>query len=380
MVYENYRKAFAALCILVILVSMALGFGTSLRAGPAWDDPTELQVFNGFLELASQPELSYEAGKDKIDRLSPGSGFYGVLPQYVAHVWDVVVDGGPWSKLVDTNVQVIARRHAVSLLFVICAAIGIFVTFAVVARDLLPAFAGVAVLLSTPVFLGLSSIDPKDGPVAAGVTLFSCGCALLLWQVRPSAGDIPQSVKNWRVNTIAGLAIFFGTAITIGTRAGTAALLAVEGTLVCMAIAIETLVNSRAKTMILPLGILLLTACGGAILTIICNPLAPRAPIQWVIDSIAFAAHFPTLCAAIAALRSNYPLKCDPVVVHSWLGNCRVSHDIRAAASDRRIRDAVSMFQYAVLGMLVALASVRHTRTYFTDMHRRFGGSALRPS
>ena len=176
-----------------------------------------------------------------------------MLPQYV-QVWDVVVDGGPWSKLVDTNVQVIARRHAVSLLFVICAAIGIFVTLAVIARDLLPAFAGVAVLLSTPVFLGLSSIDPKDGPVAAGTTLFSCGCALLLWQGTPQRRRYPAIGEKLARQHHSRAGNFFGTAITIGTRAGAAALLAVEGALVCMAIAIETLVNSRAKKNDLALG------------------------------------------------------------------------------------------------------------------------------
>jgi hypothetical protein len=291
MYYQSYQKLFLVLCCLVIFGSASVGLMTALRAGPAWDDPTELHVFNGFLELADQPDLSYQAGREKLDGYSPGAGYYGVVPQSLAHVLDAVVSGSQWSKAVEPTVSSIARRHVISILLALISATTIFVTVFLVAGESLPAFTAVAVLLSTPVFLGLSSIDIKDGPLAAGMTIFSCGCALILSQLRNNSqiGPLPGSPA---ARILAGLAIFVGTFLTLGTRAGSAPLLAVQGIVLCAALAI--FFRSDKHKVIVLSAVFGGAAFAGTVLAILANPLARKAPIRWIVESATFAAHFPT--------------------------------------------------------------------------------------
>ena len=144
-----------------------------------------------------------------------------------SHISDVVVTGTSWTKPVATSVPAIARRHVISLVLAPISAGAIFLTMFRVTGSWLPGLTAVAVLLSTPVFLGLSCIDPKDGPLAAGMTIFSCGCTLFLLALREMP-DIGHSRGPWGICILAGLTIFIGTVLAFGTRAGSAALLAVE--------------------------------------------------------------------------------------------------------------------------------------------------------
>jgi 4-amino-4-deoxy-L-arabinose transferase-like glycosyltransferase len=145
-------------------------------------------------------------------------------------------------------------------------------------------------LLSTPVFLGLSVIDEKDAPIAAGMTLLSCGTALLLWRLFEKdhgSGDLDWMEKPGAANAVAAFMVFLGTTIAFGTRVGTAALIGVECAIVGLLFLLALPRGiARVATAICAL---LLSVGAGVFVAIAINPLARKAPIQWMMEGILYA-------------------------------------------------------------------------------------------
>jgi hypothetical protein len=90
-------------------------------------------------------------------------------------------------------------------------------------------FAVAAVLMSTPVFVGQSAINVKDVPVGIGITIFSCGAALVLLEAH----------RARRVLVPAAL-ILAGAFLAVGTRAGAVALIGFEAAILAAVLVART--------------------------------------------------------------------------------------------------------------------------------------------
>jgi hypothetical protein len=290
--YNIYRKAVIALCIVVSLVCAGLGLQTALKAGPIWDDPTTVAMMGVLVQIGIHPEQSYEAGKSWIEGVGErGAGFYGAVTQFLAHWLETVATGESWLT-VTYSVSAIMWRHVVCFIFTLCSILALFHTVSRISRSRAFGVMTIAVLSSTPVFLGISVIDEKDAPIAAGMTFLSCGTALLLWRLfqndhissRPKLLERPAAT-----DAVAAVMIFLGTIIAFGTRVGAAALIGLECAIVGF-LFLLALPRGIARVA-LASAILLFSVCAGVVLAIAVNPLARKAPIQWMMEGILYAVH-----------------------------------------------------------------------------------------
>ena len=285
-----WQTAVGVICAIITLVCVVLGFHIALSAGPIWDDPVEIVMLHHQIAIGTRPDFSYEAGKQMLERSAQGGGFYGVVPQFVAHGLETLASGESWLKITYT-VKNIAWRHVVSFLFTLCAAAALFFTVATLTGKFIAAMATTAILLSTPVFLGMSVIDGKDSPVASGLTILSCGLSLLLWhvRVRPTDVRLDVSLTPRFVPFAALLMILSGSFLSFGTRAGALALIAVECALTSAMIAIG--LRKQVLRVLFVVGALSIAALAGIAAATLLNPLARKSVVRWIIESVAYAAN-----------------------------------------------------------------------------------------
>ena len=180
-----YAKLTVVLCIFIALASAALGLRTALKAGPIWDDPTTIVMMQVLIGIGAQPEISYETGIAWIEVPGyRGAGYYGAVTQFAAHALETIASGESWLKT-SYSAQAVAWRHLVCFIMIMCAAVALFLTATIISGDRRLGIFMVAALLSTPVFIGISVIDEKDAPIAAGMHL---GTDLAVQQVNASGG------------------------------------------------------------------------------------------------------------------------------------------------------------------------------------------------
>ena len=287
-----YRKVIVALCIVVSIVCAGVGLATAIKAGPIWDDPTTISMMSALVGIGTHPEQSYEAGKSWIEGTGGvGAGFYGAVTQFLAHWLETVVTGESWLT-VTYSVSAIMWRHVVCFVFTLFSILALLQTVATISRSWTFGTMVTAVLLSTPVFLGISMIDEKDAPIAAGMTLLSCGTALLLWRLfrNDDASGRPKLLERpAAANALAAVMVFLGTTIAFGTRAGAAALIGVECAIVgfLFLLALPKGIARVASA----IGVLIFSVGAGVLLAIAVNPLARKAPIQWMMEGIVYSVH-----------------------------------------------------------------------------------------
>jgi hypothetical protein len=278
-----YAKLTVALCIFIALASAALGLRTALKAGPIWDDPTTIVMMQVLIGVGAHPETSYETGIAAIEVPGyRGAGYYGAVTQFTAHALETIANRDSWLHT-SYSADAIAWRHLVCFIMTMCAAGALFLTASRITGDRRVGLFMLAALLSTPVFIGMSVINEKDAPIAAGMTLLSCGSALMLWQASANGA-------NWRsTDALAALAVFLGTAFAFGTRVGALALIGVE--CVVTGVAAIVLCKGRILQIMKPVAVLGTSVLAGVALATMINPLGRKQPISWIFEGIAYARH-----------------------------------------------------------------------------------------
>ena len=95
------------------------------------------------------------------------AGYYGAVTQFAAHALETIASGESWLKT-SYSAKAVAWRHLVCFIMTMCAAGALFLTATIISGDRRIGIFMVAALLSTPVFIGMSVINEKDAPIAAG--------------------------------------------------------------------------------------------------------------------------------------------------------------------------------------------------------------------
>ena len=283
------------MCLAIIMATAVLGFRTALEAGQLWSDSTEIEMMNSMISIGAQSELSYEKSLQTMDRTSEDGGYYGVVTQYAAHALQTLVRGTASLQSICLRKPSLATPCFFCLHFF--ASLALFAAASTVTSDRRLGLAMVTALLSTPVFLGLSSIDDKDAPVAAGLTLLSSGIALLSWQLYRNPDEGPPREgegARWATYLKAAVMISLGSLMAFGTRTGAGALIATQcaiaGLLFILALKQGVLQVAAA------VGVLVLAVCAAAFIAIAINPLAQKAPLRWLIEG-----------ALLLGARTKYP-------------------------------------------------------------------------
>jgi hypothetical protein len=358
------RAIFLTLCTLVALTGAALGLASALQSGPAWDDALEISVMNRELKVGSTPGLTYEEAKTAYGETYRGHVFYGVAVQYAAHAITSWRNGTPWAAAEPPSVKNVAVRHLLTMLIALVGAAILAVTAALLSGRMELGFAVAAVLMSTPVFVGQSAINVKDVPVGIGITIFSCGAALLLLETRR-----PRALM-----ALAGLLVGVGAFLAVGTRAGAIALVGFEAAI----LGAVWMMRSRIKEV----AVMAAGLAAGILVAALINPFGRKAPIQWLWESVAFSPSLgnpiPTTLYGVKVQSTalpwwyvpgwivvEYPL---PFLVLAVIGAAAAISRLSAASLER----ALAWLPFVIQGLILPLVIVVTGATFYDRLRHIF--------
>ena len=246
------------------------------RAGIGWDSPVDARAL---LEVrALPPEVTLEEAYGAVQSTSE---FYGILiPQLAEGVHGLITGSSaalePWSLATyrwQAGVTVVLATVAAAALA--------WATSHALSSRLAGAFTW-ALVMTTPVIVGMSHVNFKDMPVAAGLSMFSAGL-MLAWAGR-------GAWTRW----LAGPALMSaGSVIALGTRPGSWPMIA---GLAVISIAALTAVALRRRSLpaVLPVATGTAVAAGvtSAVL-VLTNPFARINLAQWLSDAFSVMRQYP---------------------------------------------------------------------------------------
>jgi hypothetical protein len=232
--------------------------------------------------------------------------FYGVLIQQLADGLHFVFSGST-ARLQPDDPDTYLYQGIVNLIIAVVAVTALAAALAIALRSPLAGAFAWSLTLATPLWLGMSHVDFKDVPVAAGLSLVTAGL-LLSTSVRSRGRAIAAGIL------LAGP----GGAIVLSTRAGAIVPLVA---LAVGAVAGIWMIGRRGSVRMLPTLLTSGAALAGAVaFTWATNPFARIAMLPWLKDSIDSSRSFPwdhTIRTAGRDLRSvDLPWWYIP----AWLG------------------------------------------------------------
>ena len=207
-------------CIIVILGAGQMLHG-AVSTGYTWDEHTHVQRLQNWFDSGWYlPNWEMDDVAEPAQHPTQRQSVYGPSFALIAHGLNVMVGHEAFGELASTAEANDVRHLTVSLLGLVTAvavgAIGWLLT-----RSAIAAAWSTAALLSLPRWVGHSMFNPKDIPVAAGYTL-----ATLALVIGVAAWTRGQS--RFGTGVLAGLSMFAGVVIGVGTRTGMWVLLALS--------------------------------------------------------------------------------------------------------------------------------------------------------
>lgn len=169
------------------------------RAGIGWDAPVDARAL---LEVrAIPPDATLAAAYDAVQSTSE---FYGILIPQLAEAAHQLITGSsgalePW------NLTTYRWQSGVTLTLAIAAAAALGVAVKVALRSPIAGAFTWALTMTTPLYVGMSHMNFKDMPVAAGVTLVSSGL-MLAYAARSTAARWVAGTTLMAVGAIVALA------------------------------------------------------------------------------------------------------------------------------------------------------------------------------
>ena len=199
-------------CIIAILGAGQMFHG-AVSTGYTWDEHTHVQRLQNWFDSGWYlPNWEMDDVAEPAQRPTPRQSVYGPSYALIAHGLNVMVGHEAFGELASTAEANDVRHLAVSLLGLVTAvavgAIGWLLT-----RSAIAAAWSAAALLSLPRWVGHSMFNPKDIPVAAGYTLATL--ALIIGLAAWARGQ-----SRYGTAVLAGLSMFSGVVVGVGTRTG----------------------------------------------------------------------------------------------------------------------------------------------------------------
>ncbi|MFN8223347.1 MAG: hypothetical protein U0R50_08915 [Gaiellales bacterium] len=305
---DRVRFTFAAALLATGVIAIAVAVWSAAHGGIGWD--TRYDTTASLAVRSLPPEMSL----DKAYEAVPGvSELYGVLPQQLGDALHLLVTGS-WERLGPDDPATYAYQGAASLLITVIAITALAAAVWFAFDSLLAGALTWSLTLSTPLWLGMSHVDFKDAPVAAGLTLFTAGLLVGL-----------KGAPGWSPTIAATALAAAGATVALGTRAGSLVLLS---SLLLAAIAAAgalSLASRRDNRTFAPDFRRLLAVSGGALgvglaTTWVTNPIARIAPFSWLQDAAELAASFPSVLTIRAAGEDLPSTNLPWWYVPAWLG------------------------------------------------------------
>lgn len=255
------------------LVSVLFAGWAAVNSGIGYDSMFEAQasIINRQMDVNLSLDNAYE--------LAPvTSEFYGLLLYQISEwLYGALSGSSEWMSPDDPATYV--WFNLVTLFFSLLAVVALSAVLGRVFRSWLVGAFVFAGTMSTPLWLGMSVLDYKDIPVAAGLTLISA--ALVLTLSKPSNNNVPAV-------SLASL----GATLSLGGRAGSLPLIIA---LPLMTLAIIFVIDLRRRDFRRTSRVLLLTVVAPLVSVVVIwltNPFARIDLWRWLWDSIVIAQQY----------------------------------------------------------------------------------------
>jgi hypothetical protein len=274
-VWTTRNVLIATLCALGV-GAIAVAAWSLSTGGIGWDAPTDT---TSALQVRAIP--SSDSLTQAYNAVDSSSEFYGVFIQQSADLLHRILTGStqrlqPYDAT--TNLYQGGFTLALSVLSVAALAIAVGYAF----RSALAAAFAWSLTLATPLWLGLSHLDFKDVPVAAGLNLVSAGLILSI------------AIQTRRKATLlAVLLAGSGASVALATRPGSLLLLAAFFGTTCAAFGVWAWWRGRPRA-VLPSVIAAIAAIPTALAVVwATNPIARIDLVQWLHQSSQIALAYP---------------------------------------------------------------------------------------
>jgi hypothetical protein len=271
------RACIATFCALVALgvASVAVAVWSLANGGIGWDsrnDTVTALITRSIDPARTTLHQAYAA--------VPGtSEFYGVLVQQSADLLHRLVTGSS-ARLAPDDPSTYAYQATVTLVLALVSVSALAVALGVALRSKPAGAFAWSLTLSTPLWLGMSTVDYKDVPVAAGLTIVTSGF-LVAFSARTPARAVAFAVPLAAV----------GGATTLATRAG--AQLLVVGLSLSTLLAAMPLLRRAGVSRWPVYATALVPPVAGSAFVWATNPLPRISLVTWFADSSRVAAQFP---------------------------------------------------------------------------------------
>jgi len=293
----------------VLYLLGALGVGLSLaaltRAGIGWDAT--------FVTAAADAARAVDPSMDLItayESIPNTNEFYGFLTNQLA---DLLHNSLPGTQgdLTPYNPDTYFWLGLVNILFSILGAASMAFAVTLATKSRLMGALAWAILLTIPLWVGVSHMNDRDLPVAVGLTMLSSGL-VVSWSWRPQT--------PWVAIVVGSVIGSTGASIALATRAGIFLPLIALGGASLVIFAVYAIVKKSYRKLIsatFVAGIAPLAAFGFTWLT---DPVTRISPLRWLYDSYAYSrGEFPwsvsTRTAGIDIPMNDIPLWYVP----AWL-------------------------------------------------------------
>lgn len=257
-----------------VLVGMAvLALGAAIAGlfvgGIGWDSRFDTDA------TGIARSLSVGTLQEAYDAIPVTTEFYGLIVYQVADLAHNLLTGSSGMFAPDDSAAYV-WQGLVNIAFSGIAALVLAWALGVMTRSRLVGAAGAALLLSTPFWLGGSTVNYKDMPVAAGMTIFAAALAVTL---------APTISRRRLLSAFAWAAV--GASMAFATRAGSfVLLLAIGAGTAVFAIAIRW---RTWRAWLRPIAVSMTGLLVSLVFLVATNPVARLGPVQWIKDSWAYA-------------------------------------------------------------------------------------------
>jgi hypothetical protein len=236
--------------------------------GIGWDAHTDTGAALQVRAIPSSDSLA-----QAYDAVYLNSEFYGVFVQQFADLLHTMFTGSSHHLQPEDSATYLYQGGitlALSVLSVTALAIAVGLVF----RSLLAAAFAWSLTLATPLWLGMSHLDFKDVPVAAGLNLITAGLVFSILIERP-----------WKATLLGVILVGAGATVGLATRPGSFLLLAAFLATTCGAFGAWAWLRSRPRA-VLPAALAALAAPAIALAFVwATNPIARIDLVQWLRDA-----------------------------------------------------------------------------------------------
>ena len=287
----------------VAALGMVLTFVTVWAGGIGWDAVFEVNAMTSFTSIESGQSL------DEVRTIVPEQDVArGLWIFYLAQILAFLT--GSTGNFSPDAVETYVLLGASSAVVVVLGSIAVSVVVWLTTRKMVAAVLTLALLFSTPLWVGMAGVAYRDAPIAIGLTLVASGLALLFMR---------ESARRLTVLSFSLTAL--GTLIAVGSRAGAVALVAA-----LVVVSFLPLLFSRARQNRLVTGKITAVLAGvvtGFLASVLINPVARLDPVDWIVQSVLLSQSNPTtmLVKVLAqdVMSDNLPLWYIPVYVFAQL-------------------------------------------------------------